>query len=124
MRIIEGTFAGSNGRIVRSVLKGPVFEIKTGIMQSKTYAIPKDIETFKLISKDEQRTLGQLIIILLLAITIIGLLLAIPLFILWKRITFTVGVKTRDGSKFIASGDASDWKIAKQYIGLGAIESF
>lgn len=124
MKIIEGDFAGGTGRIINAIFKGPVFEIKTGIMQSTTYSIPQDIETLKLLNKDEQRTIGQLLIIVILAVTVIGLLLAIPLFILWKRVTFTIGVKTRDGKKFVAQGDGDDWKIAKKFIGLGALDSF
>lgn len=124
MKIIEGDFAGSTGRVVNAVLKGPIFEIKSGIMQSTSFRIPKDIETLKLLNKDEQRTAGQLAIIIIFAITLYGLIIAIPLFILWKRIDFTIGVKTKDGKKFIAQGDASDWKLAKKFIGLGAMETF
>lgn len=124
MKIIEGDFAGSTGRVVNAVLKGPIFEIKSGIMQATSFRIPKDIETLKLLNKDEQRTAGQLAIIIIFAITLYGLIIAIPLFILWKRIDFTIGVKTKDGKKFIAQGDASDWKLAKKFIGLGAMETF
>jgi hypothetical protein len=124
MKIIEGDFSGSTGRIIDAVFEGPRLEIKTGMFESKKYKLPNDIETIKLLNKDEQRTIGQLIILIILAVTIIGLILAIPLFVIWKRIDFTIGVKTKDGKKFVAQGDANDWKVAKKFIGLGALESF
>ena len=77
MKIIEGDFVGRKGSITYG-FQGPIFEIRLGILDTKKYKLPKDIETIKLLNKDEQRTVGQLIIIILLAITLIGLILAIP----------------------------------------------
>jgi hypothetical protein len=124
MQIIEGDFSGSKGRVINDVFQGPIFEIRSGIIGTQKYKIPKDIETIKLLNKDEKRTAGQLIILIILAITIVGLLLAIPLFVIWKRIDFTIGVKTKDGKKFVAQGDAADWKIIKKFVGLGSLDSF
>ncbi|MFH0801429.1 MAG: hypothetical protein V2A78_03460 [bacterium] len=124
MKIIEGDFVGSNGRIINAVFQGPIFEIKSGILETTKYKIPKDIEIIKLLNKDEKRTIGQLISLILFAATILGLIIAIPLFVIWKRIDFTIGVKTKDGKKFVAQGDASDWNIVKKYIGLGSLDSF
>jgi len=124
VKIIEGDFSGSKGRVINAAFQGPVFEIRSGMLATQKYKIPKDIETLKLLNKDEKRTIGQLIILIILGITIIGLLLAIPLFVIWKRIDFTIGVKTKDGKKFVAQGDAADWKIVKKYVGLGSLDSF
>ena len=33
-------------------------------------------------------------------------------------------VKTKDGKKFIAQGDASEWRILKKYVGSGSLDSF
>jgi len=123
MKIIEGDFSGSKCLVRKVVFQGAIFEIRSGIIGTQKYKIPKDIETIKLLNKDEQRTVGQLIILIILAITIIGLL-AIPFFVIWKRIDFTIGVKTKDGKKFIAQGDAADWKIIKKFVGLGSLDSF
>ena len=124
MKIIEGDFAGSSGRIINAAFQGSIFEIKTGMIGTTKFKIPKDIETIKLLNKDEQRTIGQLIVLILLALTIFGLIIAIPLFVIWKRIDFTIGVKTKDGRKFVAQGDANDWKVVKKFIGLGTLYSF
>lgn len=101
-----------------------MFQISTGLMKSVEYKIPAEITTLKLLSKDERRTFGQLIILLLLAVTIIGIPVAILVFIMWKRVTFTIGVKTRDDKKFIAQGNAADWKAVKGFVGLGSLDSF
>ena len=124
MKIIEGDFVGNKGRIINAAFQGAIFEIQSGVISATKYKIPKDIETIKLINKDEKRTVWQLIVLIILGITIIGLLLAIPLFVIWKRIDFTIGVKTKDGKKFIAQGDASDWNVVKKFVGLGSMDSF
>ncbi len=124
MKIIEGDFVGNKGRIINAAFQGAIFEIQSGVISTTKYKIPKDIETIKLLNKDEKRTAGQLIVLIILGITIIGLLLAIPLFVIWKRIDFTIGVKTKDGKKFVAQGDASDWSIVKKFVGLGSMDSF
>ncbi len=124
MKIIEGDFAGNNGRVINAAFQGPMLEIRTGMVGTKKYKIPKDVETIKLLNKDEKRTVGQLLVIIILAVTLIGLILAIPLFIIWKRIDFTVGIKGKDGKKFVAQGDASDWKVLKKFVGLGSLDSF
>ena len=122
MKIIEGDFAGSKGRVINDVFRGAMIEIRTGIAGTTKYKIPKDVETVKLLNKDEKYTAGQLIILIILAITIIGPILA--LFVISKRIDFTVGIKGKDGKKFVAQGDPSDWKILKKYVGLGSLDSF
>ncbi len=124
MKILEGDFAGSKGRVINAAFQGPLLEIHTGMLGTIKYKIPKDVETIKLLNKDEKRTVGQLLILIILALTLIGLILAIPLFVIWKRIDFTVGVKTKDGKKFTAQGNASDWKILKKYVGLGSLDSW
>lgn len=124
MKIIEGDYSGKKARVINAAFQGPVFQIWTGMIETKKYRIPQDIETVKLLNKDEKRTVVQLVILIILAVTIIGLVLAIPLFVIWKRIDFTFGVKTKDGKKFIAQGDASEWRILKKYVGLGSLDSF
>ena len=124
MLILEGDFQGKTGRVVNAAFKGPIIEISTGLLSSTSFKLPDDIATLKLLNKDERRTFGQLLITLLLAVTLIGVPIAIFVFLIWKRIVFTVGVKTRSGTKFILQGDASDWKILKRFVGLGELESF
>lgn len=124
MKIIEGDFAGRSGRIVKSALSGPIIQVSTGLASSVSFKIPGDVVVIKLLSKEEGRTLGQIVVILLVAATLYLIPVAIALFVLWKRVTFTVGVRTRDGKRFIAQGDATDWKTVQGFVGIGAIDSF
>lgn len=124
MKIIEGDFAGRSGRIVKSALSGPIIQVSTGLASSVSFKIPGDVVVIKLLSKEEGRTLGQIVVILLVAATLYLIPVAIALFVLWKRVSFTVGVRTRDGKRFIAQGDATDWKTVQGFVGIGAIDSF
>lgn len=124
MKIIEGDFAGRSGRIVKSALSGPIIQVSTGLASSVSFKIPSDVLVIKLLSKEEGRTLGQMVVILLVAATLYLIPVAIALFVLWKRVTFTVGIRTKDGKRFIAQGDATDWKTVQGFVGIGAIDSF
>lgn len=120
MKVIDGDFKGKTGRIVSAVFKGSVIQVS-----GQTYSLSKDLKRCKELSKSENRTFMQLIIVVLLAVTIIGLPIAILLFILWKNIQFTVGVETSDGKKFVfESSDRSEFKLISKYFGLGAALDF
>lgn len=116
MKIIEGDFSGSTGRIVVDVFRGDVMQIA-----GQTYKFPTSFGTIKLINKDERRPLG---IILLLCCTIIGIPLAILLAIAWKKVTANIGFKLNNGKKFIATCDSGEWKIASKYVGTGSLDKF
>lgn len=119
MNIIEGDFQGRSGRIINAAFRGSVFEIYTGMVGKKTYKVPADIETLKLLNKDEKRTARRTILLIILSLIVVGLIITIPLFIIWKKVDFAIGIKTKDGKKFITQGDASDWKVVKNTLVLG-----
>jgi hypothetical protein len=120
MRVIDGDYKGKTGRIVSAVFKGPVIQVA-----GETYSLNKDIRRCKELNKSENRTFMQLIVVVLLAITLIGLPIAILLFILWKKIQFTVGVQTTDGKKFVfESSDRSEYKLISKFYGVGATLDF
>ena len=124
MRIIEGDYNGETAKVSKYMFQDPTIEIKTGVFRSKKFKVPQDFKTLKLLNKDEKRTVMQLLVLLILAITIIGLLLAIPLFVIWRDVSFTIGIETNDGTKFVAQGDSAEWKILQKFIGVGAIDTF
>ncbi len=123
MKIIEGAFAGSKARLVKGVLGGRSIEVRTGALSAKSYKLPDDLQALKLLNKDERRTGLQFVVILLLGITIVGLPIAALVWVFWKRIDFSVAVKMNDDSKFVAKGDAKDWKFLQDYIGIGELKS-
>lgn len=118
MKVIEGEHLGSRARVRHHLLKGPTLQI----LGKKDYRLPKDVAVFKLMGKDESRTAGQVIVCLLLAVSIIGLPIALLLLLIWRNIAFTVAVKAKDGAKFVVQGDAADWKLAKKFVGIGVLE--
>jgi|GEM_PF-5793350 len=124
MKILEGNYQGKEASIVRAVGRGPMLRIRANMLSVPAFRIPSEFETLKLINKDESRTAGQFILILLLGITVIGLPIAILLFLFWKRVDFSVGMKTKTGEKFVAQGNAGEWKVLKKYIGIGELSSF
>lgn len=124
MKIIEGDFNGCGGRMINDVFKGPILEIMTGFMTKKTIKIPSEISTIKLLHKDDKKNTGQNLLIIILALTLIGIPIAILLAILWKNVDFSVGIKTNEGHKFVLQGNSSDWTVIKKYIGLGSLDSF
>lgn len=124
MKIIEGDYAGKKGRVIKAAFGGHIIEVRSGVIGTTKYKLLKDVETIKLLNKDESRTVGQYILILLLAFTLIGLILAIPLFFIWKKVDFTVGIKAKDGKKFVAQGNSKDWIVLKKYVGMGSLDSF
>lgn len=120
MKVIDGDYKGKTGRIVSAVFKGPVIQVA-----GQTYSLSKEMKRCKELSKSESRTFTQLIIVVLLAITLIGLPIALLLFIMWKKIQFTVGVETTDGKKFIfESSDRNEYKLVSKYFGVGASLDF
>lgn len=105
-----------SGTIVADVFKGDIMKIS-----GELYKFPNDFDTIKLINKDERRPLGMIILLML---TVIGIPIALILAIAWKKINASVGIKLKNGKKFIASCDASEWKVASKYVGSGSLDSF
>jgi hypothetical protein len=88
MKIVKGTFADTNVPIVNDIFHGPQFKL-----DGKTYQIKKDIEKVQLIKKEESKSAGKMFLILLLGITVIGLIIAIPLLIALEDVQVPDGFK-------------------------------
>lgn len=117
MKIIRGDYMGSKASLRYSFFGGPVLRIRS--CPPKRYHIPKEISKLILIKKEQTRSLGQLMIILVIGITIIGLPLSILLFFMMKKVIFSIYVKTTTGEKFfLEEGNNSEWKIIKNFIGM------
>ena len=120
MYVVDGAHKGEKGDIVRSVTGNIVIRVGR-----KKYAVNKDLKRFKEISKNEQRTFGQLIICILLALTIVGIPIAALILLVWKKISWTAGCETNDGEKFIIHSDSKkEYNLSKKYFGTGAALDF
>jgi hypothetical protein len=117
VKVIEGDFFGVKGRAVADIFKGDILELK-GVEPHKFNG---DFEAIKLISKDEHR---PIFVIIILALTLIGIPFALLLALVWKQVSANVGFKTRGGAKFVANCDSYDWKVIRKYIGTGSLHSF
>ncbi len=56
MKIIKGDYAGSKERVINTAFRGRMLEIRSGVIGTNKYQIPEDLETIKLLHKDEKRT--------------------------------------------------------------------
>lgn len=120
MKVIDGVHRGQKGDIVKSFLGRTVMRVG-----GKKYRIDKDFTRFKEINRHERRSLGQLILCILLGITLIGIPLAIIVLIFMKEIQWSAGVETSDGKTFIfESNSRSEYNLAKKYFGIGAAAEF
>lgn len=110
MKITQGSLAGNRARIVKDIFKGNVLQVA-----GKTYVLSSDISELHILSKEESRSAGQMFLILLLGITIIGLIIAIPMLIAHKKIDAQMAIKMTDGTAFVAHVDRAEWKALLKY---------
>lgn len=115
MRVIDGEHTGKKGDIVKGFMGGTL--IRVG---GKKYNLEKHVVQFKQINISEQRTLGQVVVCLLLGITIIGLPIAILIMIFYKSVNWSAGVETQDGTRFVLqSNSRREYKLAQKWLGKG-----
>jgi hypothetical protein len=119
MKVIDGDFQGK-GVTVRKRLFGK-YVIEVG---QEYFALPDDLVKLKLLNKEEGRSFLQMVFILLLGITIIGLIIAIPWLIASKNQGATVGVQTKSGRRFVFVANNAAWKILKNYVGIGTVQEW
>lgn len=87
----------------------------------KKYVLPDDIEKCKVTSEQNEMTGGRMLLIILLAITIIGLLLAIPLYFAAKKKRVVMAFKAKDGHEFsVMASDNLETQILNKYSAIGA----
>jgi hypothetical protein len=119
MRVTKGSLAGQQGRVVRDIIKGPVIQVS-----GRTYVLASGIAEVHLLSKEESRSVFRMILILLLGVTFIGLIIAIPMLIGSKTVDAQVAIKTNDGTAFVASVDRDEWKLLSRFRTANLPEGF
>lgn len=116
MKVIEGNFNGKKGTIMAEAFTGDIMRIAGNKLK-----FPDDFDTIKLINKDEKRP--SILLLLLLAITLIGIPIAILVALLWKDVTANVAFKLVKGEKFLASCNGNEWKVVQKYCGKGELKN-
>lgn len=119
MKIIEGDFLNDSITVNKRLFGKYVIEIS-----DEKFALPDDITRLVVLNKTEDRSFWKMLMIILLGITIIGLIIAIPWMIVSKKHSATIGVQTKSGRKFVFVADNAAWKILKNYAGIGAAASW
>lgn len=111
MQITIGDKQGKSARIVRDMLKGDVIQI-----DGKTYKLGKEAIAV-LTNKEESRSFLATLIIIVLGLTVIGLVIAIPVLIVGfgKTAKITVMVKLKDGQVIPGVVSGQEWKILSKY---------
>ena len=94
--------------------------IKAG---GKKITLPDDVEKTKVTQEQNEMTAGRMFLILLLAITIFGLVLAIPLYFAGKKKRMTMAIKTKTGDTLmVAASNNYEWGLLAKYAGVGAFD--
>lgn len=113
MRIIEGDLAGSQVKINQD---NATLEVHSRLMVAKSYRLPQDVAAFELLSNKNFHSFEQWIIMVVLALTGVGLLIAVPVYFLAKKKRFTVRLKPKHGTPIVIEGNKEDWKELQPYL--------
>lgn len=119
MELITCSWGARSASVSKSFFGGKAI-IKAG---SKKITLPDDVEKTKVTQTQNEMTGGRMFLILLLAITIIGLVLAIPLYFAGKKKRLTMAIKTKSGETLtIAVSNNYEWRLLQKYSDLGVFD--
>ena len=113
MRIIEGDLAGSQVKINQDNAR---LEIHARLMVAAAYQLPQDMQATTVLSKKNYHSLEQWLVMIVLALTGVGLLISIPMYLLAKTTQFQVRFSPKRADSFIVEGNREDWKELKPYL--------
>lgn len=113
MRIIEGDLAGSQVKINQD---DATLEVHSRLMVAKSYRLPQDVGAFEVLSTKNFHSFEQWVIMIVLALTVVGLLIAAPMYFLAKKKHFTVRLKPKHGTPIVIEGNKEDWKELQPYL--------
>lgn len=113
MRIIQGDLSGSQVTVDTSQAE---LEVHARLLVVKRFQLPKDMHSIELLSNKTYHSFEQWLIMVVLSLTVVGLLVAIPMYILGKKQLFTVRFTPKHDSIFIVEGNKDDWKLLERYL--------
>ncbi|TAA48533.1 hypothetical protein [Corallincola spongiicola] len=111
MNIVSGDFTGLASHMSNRNMpkESTAIEVSDGFLCHRRIRIPEDICHLSLISRDERRTHRQMMMSLVLALTVMGIPLAIYLAIFQKQVTVAAEIKTLRGEQFVILADGDEW---------------
>jgi hypothetical protein len=116
MKVIEGNYKGSEAIVITSRAHGAVLELRARLLTERGFKLMDDIRSLRLLEKNQSHSFFQYVIMAVLAITIVGLIVAIPMYLWGKNTEFKVDVKTKTGEAFVIQGDKKDWKTIERFV--------
>lgn len=116
MQIGTGAYAGKRARITRTLFNSDV--IKVG---GDTIRLPADVAQLVVTSREVYRSFWTMVFVILVSLTIVGLVIGIPWFILAKRTRIGVAIRLTDGRQFGGVCDQSEFKTLSKYATLPAL---
>lgn len=115
MEIIMPSGRRQKGRAVRD-WKGVDIVQVFGVPRRR-YRLAKDFSEVTVTSQDRDVSALRIVIAVLLALTLIGLILAIPLLARSRRPQVTLVLKTHDGDVLrVHTRDRKDWAVLSRYV--------
>lgn len=117
MKIIRGEYNGkkyTTGRVLSGFVGGVTIRLQGRWCRSKL-KVPGDLTGLSVINREERWSIGVLFLVVLLGITVVGLLLAVPLLFIAKRQETLFRVTTSSGT-FDALADRAEWRRLSPYV--------
>lgn len=119
MEVITCSWGAKRGSISQSFLGGKTV-IKAG---GKKITLPDDAVKTKITLAQDEMTAGRMLVIVLLAITVIGLILAIPLYFAGKKKRVNLAIKTRAGDTImVAASNNNEAKLVQRFGDIGIFD--
>lgn len=113
MKVLRGEWAGKTGRVTQTLLSGPCV-----FVAREKFKLPADFKTVKALSVDDRRSTAQNFILLVLALTLIGIPIAILLALVWRPLNATVGFRLQSGQEFVGQLNKAEYMTLKPFLGI------
>ena len=118
MQLLSSSFGAKRARLTKTFLGKDM--LKVG---KQKFVLPDDIAKAAMTAEQNEMTGLRMLLILLLSITVIGLILAIPLYFAGKRKRVTMAFKAKSGETFtVAASNNTEAKVIKKYAGIGIFD--
>ena len=119
MKLISSSWGAKRASISQSFM-GSKHIIKAG---GKKIKLPDDIAKSRITSEQSEMTGGRMLLIIILGITIIGLILAIPLYFAGKKKRVVMAFKTNEGDTLsVMATTNAETKMLQQYSAIGVFD--
>ncbi|WP_347278585.1 hypothetical protein [Plasticicumulans sp.] len=113
MQIGTGFYAGKKARVARALFGSDTIKVA-----GDTIKLPEDIAQLVVTSRAEYRSFWTMAFIILISLTIVGLVIGIPWFILAKKTQVGVAIRLNNGRQFGGLCDKQEWDVLAKYATL------